>query len=315
MPQGSRIGPTEFPSYTAPLFTIAEKHNICIHMYADDTQLYVSFPVKDCQVAIKKLEDCVSDMRIWMRDNHLKLNDNKTEFMIIGKPHLVKKIQGPRSIKIGGSTIEAATCVKNIGAMLDSGLEMRNQVNYIAKSSYMHLRNIGHIRPHISDVTSATLVHAFISSKLDNLNSLLIGIPECVLKKLQLIQNNAARIVARKRRCEHITPVLSELHWLPVKYRLRFKIALLTFKALNGLAPEYISSLVSRYVPHRPGLRSEHLDFLRMKIPNLKQTGGRAFSVCAPVIWNALPLTLRRCANINTFKTKLKTHLFKEAFQ
>ena len=98
----------------------------------------------------------------------------------------------------------------------------------------MHLCNIGRIRPNISENTAATLVHAFISSKLDNLNSLLFGISESVMIKLQ---TNAARIISRKRRCDHITPVLPDLHWLLIKYRIRFNICLIPFKALNGLSP------------------------------------------------------------------------------
>jgi hypothetical protein len=107
--------------------------------------------------------------------------------------------------------------------MIDSQLDMKTHVSYISKSSYMHLRNIGHIRPNISEEAAATLVHAFISSKLDSLNSLLVGVPDYVLKRLQMIQNNAARIVLRKKKCEHVTPLLKQLHWLLVKYRIKFK--------------------------------------------------------------------------------------------
>ena len=137
---------------------------------------------------------------LYVASNHFKLNDEKTEFIVIGAKQITNRITSSKSIRIGDSVIDAVESVKNIGAMIDSQLDMRAHVSYLSKSSYYHLRNIGHIRPNISEDTAATLVHAFISSKLDNLNSLLVCIPDYVLKKLQQIQNNAARLVCCEER-------------------------------------------------------------------------------------------------------------------
>ena len=103
-----------------------------------------------------------------------------------------------------------------------------------------HLRNIAKIRRYLSEESSQILVHAFISSKLDNCNSLLYGLPKHLLNRLRLIQNTAARIVTLSKRFDHITPILFKLHWLPLGYRIHFKILLLVYKCLNGLAPSYI---------------------------------------------------------------------------
>ena len=241
------------------------------------------------------------------------MNDGKTEFLVIGAKHLLKKIGKEHTFRIGDETITASQSAKNIGATIDCNLDLRSHVNNIARSCYYHLRNIGHIRPHISNDTAATLVHAFISSKLDNLNSLLVGLPETVIRKLQLIQNQAAKIVTRKKKYDHVTPILKELHWLPIKMRIKFKVCLLTFKSLHGLAPKYVSDMLVRYVPRRY-LRSIHENFLRRRIPNLKNTGGRSFAVSAPKMWNALPSKLRKCNDLEAFKSGLKTHLFREAF-
>ena len=157
-----------------------------------------------------KLEACVDEIRTWLSENHLRLNDEKTEFILIGQKQLLKKIDGDKSIRIGDSVIKAAPHAKNIGAMIDAHLDMKNHVNYIARSSYLHMRNIGHIRPNLTEDATSTLVHAFISSKIDNMNGLLYGLPECVIKKLQLIQNNAARLVKRKKKCDHVTPIMKE---------------------------------------------------------------------------------------------------------
>ena len=313
MPQGSCIGPNEFPPYTAPVFAIAERHGVQMHVYADDTQLYIPFAVEDYKDAIARLEGCIADIRIWLAANHLKLNDDKTEFIIFGHSNLTKKISGSKSIVIGDATISASATVRNIGAVLDDQLSMKEHIKYIARSCYMYLRMLGQIRQNLTEDSAATLVHAFISSKLDCMNSLLVGIPEYVVKKLQLIQNNAARIVLRKNKYDHVTPLLKKLHWLPIASRIQYKICLQTYKALHGQAPPYISSLITRYEPTR-SLRSAGRCLLQIKVPCLHRTGGRSFEVCAPQMWNSLPVDLRTCDTLESFKAGLKTHLFRKAY-
>ena len=128
-----------------------------------------------------------------------------------------------------------------------------------------------------------------------------------------MVQNNAARLVARKKRRDRITPIMEQLHWLPVASRIRFKVCLLAFKAINGKAPPYIADMLSRYEPTRT-LRSASRNLLVPKMPKLKTVGGRAFSVMAPQYWNKLPDHLRSCRTVEGFKSGLKTHLFREHY-
>ena len=169
---------------------------------------------------------------------------------------------------------------------------MVRHVNSICKSSFFHLRNIAKIRKYICLKTTESLVHAFISSKLDNCNSLLFGLPNKLLNKLQSVQNAAARIISRSHKQEHITPFLVNLHWLPIESRIKYKILLLTFKALHGLSPIYIKELISVYKPNR-NLRSSSQVLLSAQSFNLKSYGHRSFSVAAPELWNSLPISLR----------------------
>ena len=118
------------------------------------------------------------------------------------------------------------------------------QVNNICKSSYFHLRNLSTIRKYLTSNAAQSVIHAFISSKLDYCNALLYGLPKYVVERLQRIQNSAARVITFSRKFDHITPVLVDLHWLPVYYRVIFKMLLLTYKALHGLAPTYLSDLL-----------------------------------------------------------------------
>ena len=142
----------------------------------------------------------------------------------------------------------------------------------------------------------------------------LYGIPQAEIKKLQAIQNCAARLVTRTKKYDHITPILKRLHWLPVKWRLQYKVLLLTYKALNGKAPSYISELLTAYSP-KEGLRSSEQKLLAIPRTKLKTYGPRSFSVAAPSLWNSLPLSLRDPMSLDSFKVKLKTHLMQLAYK
>ena len=173
---------------------------------------------------------------------------------------------------------------------------------------------ISRIRKYLStQTTTEILVHAFVTSKLDHCNSLLHNVPKNVIKKLQSVQNAAARLITRSWNCDHITPILFHLHWLPVSERIKFKIPLLTFKALHQQSPTYIQDLITRYLPSR-SLRSPSTLSLNPVSFNLKTYGSRAFSVSAPELWNKLPDDIRSCENLSLFKHKLKTHLFKNYY-
>jgi hypothetical protein len=203
---------------------------------------------------MKKVQDCIDEIRKWMKKNKLKLNNDKTELLVITSPGKMKKVHLPQ-LEIGGCPIPTSDSCRNLGVMFDSFMNMGNQVKNICKSANFHLRNISSIRNVLSQDATNKLVHAFITSKLDNCNSVLYGIPQSDLRKLQAIQNSAARLVTRTRKYEHITPILQSLHWLPIKERIEYKLNLLTYKAVNQKAPSYISELVTPYTTSR-GLRS-----------------------------------------------------------
>ena len=162
------------------------------------------------------------------------------------------------------------------------------------KSAFRSIRSISRIRNLLSMETAKTAVHAFVTSKLDNCNALLYGFPEYKIQRLQYLLTSTARLITLSRKHDHISPVRMELPWLPVEQRVEFKILLFTYKVVNGMAPAYLQELLDVYRPCR-SVRSGNMQLLKTQCYNLKSYGFRAFSICAPQLWDALPRELREC--------------------
>ena len=169
---------------------------------------------------------------------------------------------------VGDAYIKPSTTVRNLGVMFDQAMTMESQVTATSKSVFMSIRNIGRICNHLTREAAETIVHAFITSKVDACNSLLYGINNTQLSRLQRLQNIAARMITYTKKTEHITPVLAGLHWLPIQQRVTYKLCLIIFKVLQGDAPAYLSDLVQIYTPGHRGLRSTKHKPLQEKKPN-----------------------------------------------
>ena len=204
----------------------------------DDTQLYLSFKQSDTfseVEAVSAMQKCICDVRAWMREDHLMLNDDKTEFLIIGSRKQLSKVS-IQSINVGQAEVSSVVSARNLGTCFDTHLDMGTHITKTCSSAFYYLYNIRHIRKYLSRESTEKLVHAFISSRLDYWNSLLYGIPEYQTRKLQRVINASARLIYRAPKFCHIRPLLAELHWLPVSARIHYKILLITYKILHGHA-------------------------------------------------------------------------------
>ena len=166
----------------------------------------------------------------------------------------------------------------------------------------------------IDETTCHHAVRALITSRLDYSNSLLQGSTAKDIKRLQRIQNRAAKLIYCAPRKDHAFPYLEQLHWLPVKERIEFKILFFVFKCFMDCAPSYINDLIIPYVPGRNGLRSCS-DTRILTIPKTRLAiANKGFFAAAPSLWNVLPYNMRHASSLIQFKKLLKTHLFSRQF-
>ena len=242
---------------------------------------------------------------------NIKLNKDKTELLVISAKHLPRPIF--QELSVVNETIRSSLNARNIGAIFDNHFNFNVHIASICKSSFYHLRNISYIRKYQSSNTTEILVHAFVSSKLVHCNSLPYGLPNYQIKKLQHFQGDAAaRLITLSRKHEHITPILLNLHWLPINHRIMFKILLVTYKALNNLAPSYIGDLLIPYIPSRQ-LRSSSKHLLSIPHFYLRTYGARSFSVAARTLWNTLPYNIKNSPSVSVFKNRLKSECTEKA--
>ena len=256
------------------------------------------------------MEDCIDDLRKWMIVHRLFIQSSKTEFIIIGSPQQLSKVS-INKLRVGEVTISPVSAVRDLGSSLDIHMSMNIHVSKVCSKAFQSLYHIKQIRKYLTEDSTRILVHAFITSHIDYCNSLLYGIPKYQVNRLQKIINAAARVVCLVPKFDHITPTLMRLHWLPVKHCVIFKIVLLVYKALHGLAPKYICDMLTYKQSSNYSLRSDEQVLLHVPTTRRKSFGDRAFSKAGPTLWNLLPYEIRFSPS---FKINPKTFLYRDAY-
>ena len=239
-----------------------------------------------------------------MTNNLLKLNDDEIELIIITTSETISR-QEDIVINIGDSPIAPSMePPRNLGVLFDSTCCLNDHVNKICQNMKYQLYIIGKIRKYLDKPTTEKMMNLAVTSRLDHCNSLLYDINGYLVSQLQR---------SLRRKYGHIAPVLKNLHWLPVEYKINYKILLMAYKAEHGMAPTYLSILLSPYKPGR-SLRSEGKYFLTIPRYRLESFGKRYFAHAAPSFWNTIPVSTKCAQSIDTFKSSLKTYLFNVAY-
>ena len=299
------LGPLLFSTFTSPVGHIISSMGIHHQQYADDTQLFISLTSSDQHVSVACLERCLSRLHEWFCVNGLALNPDKSEAIWLSTYQRSHTLPPHKSVDVAGTRVQTTDTLKTLRVTLDSRLTFQHHVSSICKSCFfIFVPSATSVLP--SHRTWQNQLQSLVGSRLDYANSLLYGTSQGNLHKLQRIQNTLAKLVCPGH--THSSEALRSLHWLPIRQRIDFKIATLTFKLLNFGSPIYLSCLLKPYLPAR-ALRSHGQRLLAT--PHVKTCiGSRAFRVAAPSVWNALPLHVRSSPSIDTFKRELKTHFF-----
>ena len=306
VPQGSVLGPILFNIYIRSFYQFVRRNsNFDVQGYADDHQLYSSFSIDNQYFMLgNNILDTLRTVKKWMNAFHLKLNEGKTNIIVFYPPHLESNICKINGLFIGLKCIRFPNNVKNLGVLLDNQLSFKAQVNQCVQSCFATIRKISSVKCFLGQNHRKVLVTSLVLSQLDYCNGILYNINSDILKRMQTVQNCAAKLIYNRRKYDSgLSSLFSSLHWLRIKERIAFKIMLIVHKCLYCKSPVYLNNILSITDNF---IRTGNLITIKT---NYASSQG-AFSVCAPHLWNKLPLNIKFETSTVQFKRKLKTFLF-----
>ena len=260
------------------------------------------------------------DVKKWLSANKLKLNPDKTEFIVFGSKIHHEKLNKSFPVNILGNFLSPVGEVRNRGVWFDSDFSFSRHVQNICKSCFAQIRDLRHLRGYLTHHAALMAANALVGSRLDYCNSLFRSLSALDLRKLQCVQNSLARIVTNTTKYSHITPVRKILHWLPIEQRSIFKTALLVYKFLNCGQPRYFAPFLK---PRQSvyNTRKSQADGVFLEIPHFATSlyksskhFGLSFAYDAPKIWNDLPDDVRSATSLHSLRRKLKAYLFAQAY-
>ena len=240
VPQGSVLGPLMFSLYVAPVSDIAAAHHVSIHQYADDIQTYIAIQPQ-CLDSLSQLINCTDDITYWFLENGLLLNPSKTEAVVFRTASRLRSANTAGGVNVAGTNLQFWDTVKLLGVVLNQAISMDWYVSSVVSSCNFQIRALHHIRPQLTLDAAKSVAVSTVGARLDYCNSLLYGTSQRNLDRLQRVQNSLARVVTQApRRCS-ATELRRQLHWLPIRQHVNFKLGTITFKAIHTGTPAYLA--------------------------------------------------------------------------
>ena len=308
VPQGSTLGPLLFSIYINDLSS-APQH-CSADCYVDDTKLYTCFSVRDYDLAIDLMNDDLTRIQNWCFQNLLLLNPDKTKLMVFGTRQMLTRLPNEFCLSLLENDLIPGDSVKDLGLTFDCNLSFNDHIVKVTALCMSILGQINRVKHALNSELLTIVINALVFSKLFYCSSVWSSISGKNIKKLQYIQNFAARIISGHRKYDHVTPILRELQWIPVKEQLFYRDAVMAFKCMNRMVPEYLSSqfttreTVSGRITRQSG---------QLNIPLFTSTiGQKTFQYRITKLWNGLPSNLRLSRTISSFKTELRKILLDE---
>ena len=316
VPQGSCVGANIFNLYCSPLQDVIPE-DLQLSGFADAHSIRKAFKAGNTNEeinTISQLEDCLLSIKQWMDQTRLKMNPSMTEFIYFGNAKQLLKCTA-NTINIAGNLILRSDIIRYLGVCLNSTLNFKLHVTKNCKAAmanFIRIRGIHHL---LTEEATSSLVLRLCVSHLDYCNSVLYGLPDITLDRLQKIQNMCACLVLRQSKWESTTTCLAKLHWLPIRQCISFKICVLTYKLLHQQGPKYLQDMLQHKTFKRNLRSSQDNSLLLFPRTKCKTFASRSFSVSALTLWNNLPRSIRESDTLLSFKHDLKTHLYQEAFK
>ena len=310
VPQGSILGPALFNVYINDMPGVPD--SCSLESYVDDSKLHLSFLVKDIDGAARQITEDLRKVAAWCCQNSLLINPDKTKLLLIGTRQMLQNMPTDLDLHVTllGKELRPVVSARDLGVYMDATLSFDEHITSVTSSCLSSLSQINRIKHLLDRNTLVNVINALVFSKLYYCSSVWSSTTKKNIKKLQNVQNFAARIITRSRKFDRITPVLKELKWLSVQSMLIYRDCVLVFKCLRGFAPDYLAKMFKkRSEIHNKDTRNKN----KMDIPRYRTAAGqRTFYYRAVSLWNNLPGSLTELANLALFKKELMRHLQRE---